>query len=158
MPYVRMILGIFWFCDNAKLVEPTGYSRDLYGWAPDCILRHQGHPHSALLQLREPMNKFPDFVHYIVQHLKTLSPAMGKVKITETLARAGLHLGISAECPSGGHLEASALRRWQPTAASTSQLPCKHGRKLSLDQYTACWWRLSQPARVITRRCKCCRT
>jgi transcriptional regulator with XRE-family HTH domain len=49
----------------------------------------------ALLQLREPVNKFPDFVRYIVQRLKTLSPSMGKVKIAETLCRAGLHLGVT---------------------------------------------------------------
>jgi putative transposase len=49
----------------------------------------------ALLQLREPVNKFPDFVRYIVQRLKILSPAMGKVKIAETLCRAGLHLGVT---------------------------------------------------------------
>ena len=35
----------------------------------------------VLLQLREPVNQFPDFVRYIVQRLKILSPAMGKVKI-----------------------------------------------------------------------------
>ena len=39
---------------------------------------------NALLQMREPVNKFPDFVRYIVQRLKTLSPSMGKVKIAET--------------------------------------------------------------------------
>jgi transposase InsO family protein len=50
---------------------------------------------NALLQLREPVNKFPDFVRYIVQRLKTLNPAMGKVKIAETLCRAGLHLGVT---------------------------------------------------------------
>jgi len=49
----------------------------------------------ALLQLIEPVNKFPDFVRYIVQRLKTLSPSMGKVKIAETLCRAGLHLGVT---------------------------------------------------------------
>ncbi len=49
----------------------------------------------ALLQLREPVNKFPDFVRYIVQRLKTLRPSMGKVKIAETLCRAGLHLGTT---------------------------------------------------------------
>ena len=90
---------------------------------------------NPLLQLREPVNKFPDFVRYIVQRLKILSPAMGKVKIAETLCRAGLHLGVTTvgrilkeepqsrhrrhrtasivflvlRCPSGGHLEASAL-------------------------------------------------
>ena len=41
------------------------------------------------------MNKFPDFVRYIVQRLKTLNPSMGKVKIAETLCRAGLHLGTT---------------------------------------------------------------
>jgi transcriptional regulator with XRE-family HTH domain len=50
---------------------------------------------NALLQLHEPVNKFPDFVRYIVQRLKTLSPSMGKVKIAETLCRAGLHLGVT---------------------------------------------------------------
>ena len=47
----------------------------------------------ALVQLREPVNKFPDFVRYAVQRLKTLCPNMGKVKIAQTLCRAGLHLG-----------------------------------------------------------------
>ena len=47
----------------------------------------------ALLQLSEPVNKFPDFVRYLVQRLKTLCPSMGKVRIAETLCRAGLHLG-----------------------------------------------------------------
>ena len=50
---------------------------------------------NALLQLHEPVNKFPDFVRYIVQRLKILSPSMGKVKIAETLCRAGPHLGIT---------------------------------------------------------------
>jgi len=50
---------------------------------------------NALLQLREPVNKFPDFAPYIVQRLKTLSPRMGKVKIAETLCRAELHLGVT---------------------------------------------------------------
>jgi len=49
----------------------------------------------AVLQLREPVNKFPDLVRYIAQRLKTLSPNMGKVKIAETLCRAGLHLGVT---------------------------------------------------------------
>ena len=50
---------------------------------------------NSLLQLHEPVNKFPDFVRYIVPRLKTLNPSMGKVKIAETLCRAGLHLGIT---------------------------------------------------------------
>jgi len=43
----------------------------------------------ALLQIREPVNKFPDFVRYAVQRLKALCPTMGKVKITQTLCGAG---------------------------------------------------------------------
>ena len=46
----------------------------------------------ALVQLPEPVNKFPDFVRYSVQQLKSLCPSMGKVKIAGVLARAGLHL------------------------------------------------------------------
>jgi hypothetical protein len=41
------------------------------------------------------VNKFPDFVRYIVQRLKILNPSMGKIKIAETLCRAGLHLGTT---------------------------------------------------------------
>ena len=59
------------------------------------LKRIDNHGANALLQLREPVNKFPDFVRYIVQRLKTLSPTMGKVKIAETLCRAGLHLGVT---------------------------------------------------------------
>jgi len=50
---------------------------------------------SALLQIRDPVNKFPDFVRYAVQRLKKLCPSMGKVKIAQTLSRAGLHLGAT---------------------------------------------------------------
>ena len=49
----------------------------------------------ALVQLDEPVNRFPDFVRYIVQQLRTLCPSMGKRKLAETLARAGLHLGAT---------------------------------------------------------------
>ena len=50
---------------------------------------------NALVQLREPVNKFPEYTRYIVQRLKTLCPMLGKVKIAQTLARAGLHLGTT---------------------------------------------------------------
>ena len=49
----------------------------------------------AILQLREPVNRFPDFVRYAVQRLKTLCPTLGKVRISQILARAGLHLSAS---------------------------------------------------------------
>lgn len=49
----------------------------------------------ALVQISEPVNKFPDFVRYLVRQLKTLCPLMGKVRIAQVLARAGLHLGAT---------------------------------------------------------------
>jgi transposase InsO family protein len=49
----------------------------------------------ALLRTPEPVNKFPDFVRYVVQRLQTLCPRLGKVKIAQILARAGLHLWAS---------------------------------------------------------------
>jgi predicted RNA polymerase sigma factor len=50
---------------------------------------------AALVQVPEPVNKFPAFVRYVVQRLKTLCPKLGKVKIAQKLARAGLHLGAT---------------------------------------------------------------
>src|SRR5262249_5054466 len=44
---------------------------------------------------RVPVNRFPNFVRYIVQRLQTLCPRLGKVKIAQILARAGLHLGVT---------------------------------------------------------------
>ena len=49
----------------------------------------------ALVQLREPVNRFPDYVRYVVQQLKLLCPTLGKKKLAEMLARAGLHLGVT---------------------------------------------------------------
>src|SRR5262249_5958280 len=50
---------------------------------------------TALLRTPGPVNKFPDFVRYLVQRLQTLCPRLGKVKLAQLLARAGLHLGVS---------------------------------------------------------------
>jgi transposase InsO family protein len=46
----------------------------------------------ALVLLPEPVNRFPEFIGYVARRLKVLCPAMGKVKIAQILARAGLHL------------------------------------------------------------------
>jgi transposase InsO family protein len=46
----------------------------------------------TLVKLPEPVIRFPELVRYAVQRLKTLCPALGKVKIAQILARAGLHL------------------------------------------------------------------
>jgi transposase InsO family protein len=48
---------------------------------------------AALVQMPVPVNRFPDFVAHVVRRLKVLCPAMGKIRIAQFLARAGLHLG-----------------------------------------------------------------
>ena len=49
----------------------------------------------ALVQLSEPVNKFPAYVGYLVRWLKSMCPMMGKLRIAQTLARAGLLLGAT---------------------------------------------------------------
>lgn len=49
----------------------------------------------ALVQIPEPVNKFPDFVRYIVKRISVLIPTMGKVRKAQLLARCGLHLSES---------------------------------------------------------------
>ncbi len=67
----------------------------------------------AILQLSEPVNKFPDFVGYIVRRFKVLCPSMGNARIAQILCRAGLHLGSTTvrrmlrEAPARNPVEAS---------------------------------------------------
>ena len=85
----------------------------------------------ALVRTPEPVNRFPDFVRYIVQRLKTLCPTMGKVKIAQTLARAGLHLGSTTV----GRI----LRE--------RTVPCKHP-PLAGDMHSIA----TKPTRVVTAK------
>jgi transposase-like protein len=39
----------------------------------------------ALIRISEPVNKFPDFVRYLVKQLKVLLPTMGKARIAQVL-------------------------------------------------------------------------
>ena len=47
----------------------------------------------SLIQTRTPVNRFPDIVRYAVQQIKLFCPSLGKVKIADKLARAGIHIG-----------------------------------------------------------------
>jgi transposase InsO family protein len=47
----------------------------------------------SLLNTETPVNRFPDFVRYAVQRIKLFCPTLGKAKIADTLARAGIHIG-----------------------------------------------------------------
>ncbi len=66
----------------------------------------------------EPANKLPDFVRHIVQRLKTLCPRMGKLKIAETLGRAGLSIACSSV---GRILKEPAVSRPKPPAKTRSK-------------------------------------
>ena len=70
----------------------------------------------ALVQVREPVNKFSDFVRYAVQRLKTLCPTLGKVKIAQMLCRAGLHLGATTV----GRILKESPRPTPPEASTAS--------------------------------------
>src|SRR5882672_9773022 len=47
----------------------------------------------SLVRLPEPVNKFPELIAYLVKRLRVLCPTLGKVKMAQILARAGLHFG-----------------------------------------------------------------
>ncbi len=49
----------------------------------------------ALLATAKPVNSFPAFVSDIVLRLQRLAPHIGKLKMAQTLARAGLHISAS---------------------------------------------------------------
>jgi hypothetical protein len=49
----------------------------------------------ALVDATVPVNKFPDFVAAMVSKLKRLFPVMGRRRIADFLARAGLHIAPS---------------------------------------------------------------
>ncbi|MBL9028803.1 MAG: DUF559 domain-containing protein [Myxococcales bacterium] len=51
-----------------------------------------GQGENALLRTRVPVNRFPEYVGELVRSLRALQPALGKVRIADMLARAGLHL------------------------------------------------------------------
>ena len=63
----------------------ASWSKRLDETGPTALLRTPG----------PPVNRFPDLVRYLVQRLQTLCPRLGKVKLAQLLARAGLHLGVS---------------------------------------------------------------
>ena len=64
--------------------------------SPDTIVswmkRLDEHGEGALLKTHSPINKFGGLVEEIVRRLRDVQPALGKVRIAQFLARAGLHI------------------------------------------------------------------
>jgi transposase InsO family protein len=69
------------------LVEP----RTVVAWMKRLDEQGEG----ALVHTPTSVNKYPDFETYLVQRFTGLCPLMGRQKIAEVLARAGLHLGAT---------------------------------------------------------------
>jgi transposase InsO family protein len=85
---------------------------------------------SALLRTRVPVNKFPDFIRYLVQRLQSLCPRLGKVKIAQILARAGLHLGVTT---------VACMRRDPPKPAPTKPTTMPSASRLSAKYPNHVW-------------------
>jgi hypothetical protein len=102
----------------------------------------------ALVQTPTPVNKYPNFVTHVVQRLRTLCPAMGKKRIADMLARAGVHLavstagrmlkGVTAKPPTDPASEASNPEEPTTTNAATNVEP-KAERKIIANYSNHVW-------------------
>ncbi len=119
----------------------------------------------SLLRTNAPVNRFPDLVRYAVQQIKLFCPALGKVKISQTLARAGIHLGRStvqrilreepAEMPeppsdaSGGRCRIVAKYAGHTWHADLTAVPISGGfwtywvPHAIRQRWPVCWWLLN---------------
>ena len=85
----------------------------------------------TLVQLRTPVNKFPEFVGYAVKRLQALCPTLGKKKLAQILARAGLHLSATT---------IGRLRQEKPSSAPPSrQEPRASGRIVTAKRPNHVW-------------------
>lgn len=69
------------------------------------------------MRLPVPVNRFPDFVSVIVQQLRATCPSLGKVRIAQMLARAGLAISASTVKRALGR---EPTEKPTPPGASTS--------------------------------------
>ena len=76
----------------------------------------------SLLQTNTPVNRFPDFIRYAVQQIKLFCPSLGKVKIAETLARAGIHMGKTTV---GRILKEKPAAALEPRSSDDSSRTCR---------------------------------
>jgi transposase InsO family protein len=79
-----------WSCEQAAKILMID-EQTLKSW----LRRIDEEGERALVRTAEPVNRFPDFVRYLVRQLGLVCPEMGKVRIAQVLARAGLHLGAT---------------------------------------------------------------
>jgi transposase InsO family protein len=117
----------------------------------------------SLLQTVTPVNRFPDFLRHAVQQIKLFCPSLGKVKIAETLARAGIHIGkttvgrILKEKPSAAPSSEDAKTSLRIVSkypnhtwhADTTAVPISGGfwtnwvPNALWQRWPVCWWQLN---------------
>ena len=72
---------------------------EAFDLSPDTIAHWMSeletHGEKSLVQMPQPINKYPEFVTYIAQQFKSVASCLGKEKIAEYFARAGLNLSAS---------------------------------------------------------------
>ena len=78
----------------------------------------------TLLQTRIPVNRFPDFVRYAVQRIKLFCPTLGKVKIADKLARAGIQIGKTPNEVYFSRQAANEQARFEPRERWPRSSPC----------------------------------
>jgi transposase InsO family protein len=76
---------------------------------------------NALVQTEQPVNRYPEFVQEVVAILKRLCPRMGKKRIAQELARAGLHLGVTTVKRMFEIRRSRPPPRAEPSSAQTSK-------------------------------------
>ncbi|MBI5724559.1 MAG: transposase [Planctomycetes bacterium] len=90
----------------------------------------------ALVKMPVPVNRFPNFVRHVVQRLRAVCPALGKVKLAQTLARAGLHLAASTV---GRLLKEKPDSNKPGDTNAASATPCKSDRVVRADYPNHVW-------------------
>jgi transposase InsO family protein len=90
MRILQVRAGRGWSCEQAAQAFMID-EQTMRSW----LRRVDEEGEGVLIRISEPVNKFPDFVRYLVKQLRVLLPTMGKTRIAQVLARAGLHLGVT---------------------------------------------------------------
>ena len=91
---------------------------------------------AALVQLPEPVSRFPDFVRYLVQRLKTLCPMLGKVKIAQILGPGRSALGADYRRPHPEGEASTQARRHQPPQTKERVVTSKYPNHLWMTDLT----------------------
>ena len=78
----------------------------------------------SLVQTQTPVNRFPDLIRYAVQQIKLFCPTLGKVKIADMLARAGIHIGKTPNEVYHSRPPAHEQPRFEPRRDWPCKSPC----------------------------------